>query len=92
VKKPVLQKVHSPNPKKALGLISPALDVYKKEKDKALNIIYHALSRDRVNYLLKTNAKTQARNELSQLRRDLTGRGVNANVLKSIKEYEDSIG
>jgi hypothetical protein len=91
-KHPVLKKVHSPNPKKALSLISPALDVYKKEKEKALNILYHALTRNRVNYLLKTNAKTQARNELAQLRKDLSSRGVKANVLKGIKEYEDSIG
>jgi hypothetical protein len=91
-KHPVLKKVHSPNPKKALSLVSPALEVYKKEKEKTLNILYHALTRNRVNYLLKMNAKTQARNELSQLRKDLTSRGVKANVLKSIKEYEDSIG
>jgi hypothetical protein len=91
VKHPVRKKVHSPNPKKALSLVSPAIDVYKKEKEKDLNILYHALTRDRVSYLLKTNAKTQARNELSQLRKDSSSRGVKANVLKNIKEYEDSI-
>jgi hypothetical protein len=91
LKKPVLEQVHSPNPTKALSITSPALEVYRKDKEKQLNILYHELTRNRVNALLKTKAKTQARQELSQLRKDLTNRGVKNKVLKSIKEYEDSI-
>jgi hypothetical protein len=88
---PVLEKTHAADPKKALDLTTPARDVYRRKNQKDLNILYHELIRDRVKYLLKTNAKTEAKNELSELRKDLANRQVKENVLKNIKQYEESL-
>jgi hypothetical protein len=88
---PTLMKTHTANPKKALDLTTSARDVYRRENQKDLNILYHELVRDRVSYMLKLNEKSEARNELSELRTDLAAREVNESVLNNIKEYEESI-
>jgi hypothetical protein len=86
-----LRQTHKPNYKKALSLTEPAVDVYRKQKDKSLNILYHHLVRNRANYLAKLGQKKEASNELSNLRKDLKARGVKESVLKSIESFQESL-
>ena len=86
-----LRHTHKPNYEKALSLTEPAVDVYRKQKDKHLNILYHLLVRSRANYLVKLGQKKEASNELSDLRKDLKARGVKESVLKSIESFQESL-
>ena len=80
-----LKQVHSPNYKKALDLTEPAYDVYKKEKSKGLNILFHRLVDVRSNALLKIGKKDMAKKELSDLYKMLSSREVKKSVLSQIK-------
>jgi hypothetical protein len=87
-----LKQVHKPDYSKALKLTEPALQVFKSRKQKALNIPYHNLVRSRVDAMMKQGKTKEAKNELSELRRDLSKRGVNESVLRNIESFEESAG
>lgn len=86
-----LKQIHSPDYKKALKLTEPAVQVFKEQKQKVLNLAYHQLVRHRADAMLKIGEKKTAKDELSDLRKDLASRGVNETVLNSIKSYEESL-
>jgi len=87
----VLRQIHKPNYQKALDLTEPAVKVYKKNKQKALNISYSRLVHNRVNVMMNMDNKKEAKNALNDLYQDLASRGVNSPVLNKIKSYEGSI-
>jgi hypothetical protein len=88
----VLRQIHKPNYQKSLDLTEPAVKVYKNNKQKALNISYSKLVRNRANAMIKIGNKKEAKNALYDLHQDLASRGVNSPVLNNIKSYEESIG
>ncbi len=87
----VLTKTQSSDPKEAIALTEPALDLYRREKSKALNIGYHELVRSRTEWLAATGDTAGAKQEVARCRKDLAARGVNESVLNEIKAYEEAI-
>lgn len=87
----VLVQTHKPNYGKALNLTESGLEIYRKRKDKHLNIQYHHLVRRRADYLTTMGKKKNATDELSDLRKNLAARGVNESVLKSIEVVQKSL-
>lgn len=88
---PVLTQTHSAAPDKALALTASALELYKQEKSKSLNIGYHQLVRNRAGYMINQGQKAEAKKEVAELYKDLAERGVNKPVLDEIKTFQESI-
>jgi len=86
-----LNLVHKPNFEKALSITKPALEIYRKSKEKANNIAQHKLVRQRCSFMLQLGKKNDAVNELKELEKDLTQRGVNKSVIQEIETYQESI-
>lgn len=91
ITKGIMERIQSADPKKALDLTSPARALYEREAEKALNIEYHQLIRDRSKYLVSLGQLEEARKEITTLLRDLKVRGVNEPILNEIKEYKEGI-
>jgi hypothetical protein len=90
----VLRQTHKAQPEEALKLTEPGLSVYKQasgQEARALNLGYHDLVRQRAEYLVATDQKQQAKQEVAAMRKDLKARGVNAPVLEEIEAYEKSL-
>ncbi len=88
---PVLKKVHSADPQKALKLTQPVLAMYQDEKRKAFNMAYHQLVRYRTALRSELGQAKEAKTEISTLQRDLKNRGVNPSVLDDLQAYEASL-
>ncbi len=86
-----LTKTHDADPSQVVTLTESALDVYRKEPVKALNLGYHELVRTRTECLLELGENNRAKKELKTLQEDLRDRGANEPVLKQINQYEQSI-
>jgi hypothetical protein len=89
--KPVLTRVHAPDPERALTLTQSALGVYKRIDSPAQNIAYHQLARSRAEFFTAQGQEQRARQELTALRNDLQPRGVNESVLNAIKAHAESL-
>jgi sulfur transfer complex TusBCD TusB component (DsrH family) len=87
----VMVKTHDAEPDRALALTEPALEVYKREEAKALNIEYHRLVRSRAESLEALDENERAKAELATLHDDLEARGVNETVLADIKAYQENL-
>jgi hypothetical protein len=87
----VMSKTHSAEPEKALALTEPALELYRSEDSKPLNIAYHQLARSRAEFLQTLDQNEKAKEELAALQEDLKDRGVNKVVLSDIKAYRESL-
>jgi len=87
----VMTKTHDAEPEKALALTEPAVELYKREEAKSLNITYHRLVNSRVKSLEALGENDRAKKELAALHDDLEGRGVNEVVLEDIKAYQESL-
>lgn len=84
-----LKQAHKPDPEAALKLTDPVVKLYKKEKDRALNLPYHEVVRQRSALLAEVGKGDQAKKEVSALARDLQKRGVRSAVIDEIKAYAD---
>ena len=73
----------------ALKLIAQAASVVTA--DPTQNIGYHMLARQRAELLVASDSKSEAKEEVKQMRRDLAKRGVNEPVLQEIDHYADSL-
>lgn len=80
-----LKQTHSPNYQKTLELTERAYDVYKKEKSKGLNILFHHLVDIRSNAMVNLGKKEMAKEELSELYKILLSTKVKKSVLDKIK-------
>jgi hypothetical protein len=89
--KPKLTMTSAADPKRALELTKPALEVCRKEKDRDLNQIYGRVVRRRAEYHQAADQPKAAKKELATLRQDLAQRGVNQPVLDRYKALEESI-
>lgn len=90
-KEPKLINTSEADPKRALKLTKPALEVFREEKDKELNLIYGRLVRRRAEYHQAAGQPKAAKEELATLRQELAQRGVNQPVLDRYKALEQSI-
>lgn len=86
-----LTKTSNADPKRALELTKPALDVVRKEKVKELNLIYGRVVRRRAEYHQAADQPKAAKEELATLRQDLAQRNANQSVLDRYKALEDPI-
>lgn len=86
-----LEKRAGADPDGALKLTDAALKVVREADEKALNISYNELVRQRAGLLVGKNKKAQAKRELEAMRKTLGNRGVNQPVLDDIAEYEKSL-
>jgi predicted nucleic acid-binding protein len=66
-------------------MTSPAIDVVRNRKEKALNLYYRQMVGQRVECLLDLDRKDEAKAELDQLHDDLSSTGANAPVLSQIR-------
>ena len=87
----VMTKTHDADPERALALTEPAVALYRREEERALNITYHRLVDSRVKSLEALGENDKAKEELAALHDDLEGRGVNEVVLADIKAYQESL-
>jgi hypothetical protein len=87
-----LKQTHAPDYNKALKLTEPAFELFRSKKQKALNIPYHDLVRNRVDAMVKLGKTKEAKGELLGLRKDLSNKGVNQSVLRDIESSEDTVG
>jgi hypothetical protein len=81
----VMTKIHDADPERALVLTEPAVALYRREEERALNIPYRRLVDSRVKSLEALGENDKAKEELATLHDDLEGRGVNEVVLADIK-------
>jgi hypothetical protein len=88
---PKLTKTAEADPKRALELTQPALNVFRKEKMKELNLAYGRVVRRRAAYHQAVDQREAAKEELAMLREDLAQRDVNRSVLDRYEALEDTI-
>lgn len=89
-----LTMTHNAEPKKALQMTEPAVELYRSLKGteaKLTNISYNKLIRGRANFLTRLGQKTKAKEEVSVLKDDLSKRGVNEVVLNEIDALEKTL-
>lgn len=79
-----LQCTHAADPEGALAITAPALEVFRQEPHRALNLSYHRLVKQRARLHRTIGKPEAARQEFTTLRSDLAQRGVNAAVLADI--------
>lgn len=87
----VMTKIHDAEPEKALALTEPAVELYRREEAKTLNLSYHQLVNSRVKSLEALGDDDKAKEELAALHDDLEGRGVNEVVLADIRASQESL-
>lgn len=89
-----LTMTHDAEPRKALQMTEPAVELYRSLKGteaKLTNISYNKLIRGRANFLTRLGQKTKAKEEVSVLKDDLSERGVNEVVLNEIDALEKTL-
>ena len=86
-----LNQTHKAEPREALKLTDAAVDLYRKTRQKALNLSYRQLVSQRVDCFVALERPQAAVKELDQLEKDLTKTGANAPVLKQISDLSDTI-
>jgi hypothetical protein len=79
------------DPKRALELTRPALQVLREQKGKEVNLALARVVRRRAEYHQAVGDPERARQELGTLRDDLAARGANASVLKGYEALAESI-
>jgi hypothetical protein len=84
---PVLKESHAPDPEAALKATAPALALLRGSKEKSANLLHHQLVRDRANALASMGKVTEARKELTDLKKVLGSRGVNQPVLELVDAF-----
>ena len=87
----VIKQVKRPDPGAALRFTEPALNVYRSQEQRALNLGYAKLVRERAMCHTTIGHPTAARTELQTLRDDLAKRGVHAPVLAELEQYTASV-
>jgi hypothetical protein len=87
-----LSRAYKAEPREALKLTDAAVDLYRKTRQKSLNLSYRQLVSQRVDCLVALERPQAAVKELDQLHKDLTKTGANAPVLKQISDLSDTIG
>ena len=88
---PVLEESHPADPERAAALTAPALDVFRREADRNLNLDYHSVARLHAESLAAAERRDEAQQTMARLRQDLSDRGVNEPVLDDIEEYGRSL-
>jgi hypothetical protein len=86
----VVKQSKSSDPDAALAFTEPALKVFRSHDEKALNLPYSELVRQRAICRATIGDTAGARTELETLRNDLAARGVNPPVLAGIDRYAAS--
>ena len=86
-----LRQTHKAEPKEALELTEAAVDVFRKNRHKALNLSYRQLVSQRVDCLVALERPKAAVKELDQLQRHLYKMGANAPVLDQINNLASTI-
>lgn len=86
-----LTKLHEADPESALQITTPAVEVIRQRKEKALNLSYRQIVGQRVDCLLALQRTGDARTELNQLHDDLQNTGVNPPVLRGIRALSEQI-
>ncbi len=84
-------RAYEAEPEEALEYSERALDVYRQQRSRAFNLTQHALVDQRAKLLASLDRKDEARQELTDLRQDLSQRGVNDVVLRSIRAREEKL-
>ncbi|MDY7116852.1 hypothetical protein RAN53_10870 [Halomonas sp. SSL-5] len=79
-----LKQAHKPDPEAALTWLEPAMKLFRKTEDRALNLPYHEMSGRRVDWLQQLGKKDEAKKEITTLVKDLKKRGVRASVIERI--------
>ncbi|HET7287919.1 MAG TPA: hypothetical protein VFI71_10630, partial [Pyrinomonadaceae bacterium] len=87
-----LSQAYKAEPREALKLTDAAVDLYRKTRQKSLNLSYRQLVSQRVDCLVALERPQAAVKELDQLHKDLFKTGANAPVLKQISDLSDTIG
>ena len=87
-----LDQTHKAEPREALRLTNAAVDVYRKTRQKSLNLSYRQLVSQRVDCLVALERPEAAVKELDQLEKDLKKTGANPPVLKQISDLSQTIG
>ncbi len=87
-----LARAYKAEPRQALKLTEAAVDLYRKTRQKSLNLSYRQLVSQRVDCLVALERPQAAVKELDQLHKDLIRTGANAPVLKQISDLSDTIG
>lgn len=85
-----LRKVYRGAPERALAMTKPALEVYRRDHSRAMNIPYGRLVQLRSDLLSEVGREGEARREFDTLRNDLAARGVNTSVLRALDDEERS--
>ena len=86
-----LNQTHKAEPREALKLTDAAVNVYRKTRQKSLNLSYRQLVSQRVDCFVALERPQAAVKELDQLEKDLSKTGANAPVLKQISDLSDTI-
>jgi hypothetical protein len=89
---PKLIETAKADPKQALQLTDPALQLLEKTHDKSTNLAYARVVRRRAEYHVAAGQPDRARQEVAKLRSDLAARGANAPVLQLYGNLETSLG
>ena len=87
----VLTKTQSADPAAAVAITEPALERYRREGGRPLNLEYHQLVRARADWLADVDDRDRAREEVATARRDLEARGVNQVVLEELAAFAAAI-
>jgi hypothetical protein len=86
-----LARAYKAEPREALKLTDAAVDLYRKTKQKSLNLSYRQLISQRVDCLVALERPQAAVKELDQLHKDLIKTGANAPVLDQISNLSKNI-
>jgi len=89
--RPVLKESHAPDPEEALKVTAPAVKLLKGLKEKSANLLHHEVVKERAEALTALGRAGEARKELTDLRKVLASRGVNATVLNAVEAFGKSL-
>lgn len=81
-----LRRAYGGDPEQALAMTKPALEVYRRDESRAMNIPYGRLVRLRSKLLSQLGRGDEARREFDTLGENLAARGVNASVIQAFAE------
>jgi hypothetical protein len=86
-----LVKVADADPRRALAMTAPALQLLQKSGAKVTNLAYGRLVRRRADYHQAAGEPGKAKKELHALRRDLAQRGAKPSVIQRYDELEAAL-
>ena len=78
-------------PDQVLALTAPGFEVVREDGDRATNLVYRQLVTARAEAHQATGETTQAKREVTRLRRDLERRGAKPSVLAEVAELRESL-